>query len=367
MKYIKRYNEAIGPKLTRKVYDEETGVTQSVPSVGFGPGKFREAGSLATQANQTKKADTLRDYADMKEFGYYNLTVLKSRTGYLEKNVQVTDLKIQNVKYGVTKYSGGSISNPSISVENLIERWEYGNSKLGITFDVCFRILNISKKELLGKSNAHFDALSKSYIWTPFSISLVLSNSSYGVEDILKCQDCDGAGKWYCYECDGRGEYGEDHEKCEECGGKTGPEVCDSCKGSGFANSVWVNGELVPIEKDENGKPIYDVQSFFEDTKKFTLEMSPKELESGTYTAVFSDKRSAIEFTKDLPKAIAQSTDFRKKLTDLLGILSHDPSQDLNDSMKVFTKVSNNKLFPENPQPNETFYKSYFYKKIAEI
>ena len=365
MKYIKRYNEAIGPKLTRKVYDEETGVTQSVPSIGFGPAKFRDAGHLATQANQAKKADTLRDYADIKEFGYYNLTVLKSRTSYLEKNVQVTDLRIHNVKYGVTRQSTDSLSNSSISVENLIERWEYGNSKLGITFDVSFRILNSSKKQLIGRSNGHFDALSKTYNWIPFSISLVLSNSSYGIADILKCQDCDGAGKWYCYECDGTGEY--DGEKCEECGGRTEPQLCDSCKGSGFASSVWVNGELVPIEKDEYGKPIYDVQSFFEDTKKFTLEMSPRETQSGTYTAVFSDKRSAIEFTKDLPKAIAQSTDFRKKITELLGILSHDPSEDLDEAMKVFTRISNNKLFPENPQPNETFYRSYFYKKIAEI
>ena len=45
MKYIKTYNEAIGPKLTRKEFvgDEETGSTQSVPSTGFDPDKFRKA------------------------------------------------------------------------------------------------------------------------------------------------------------------------------------------------------------------------------------------------------------------------------------------------------------------------------------
>jgi hypothetical protein len=366
MKYIKRYNEAIGPKLTRKVYDEETGVTQSVPSVGFGPAKFREAGSLASQSNQAKKADVLRDYADEKEFGYYNLTVLKSRTGYLMKNVKVTDLKIQNVRYGVPGHEPSSSLLSGISVENLIDRWKNGlsNGKLGITFDVSFRILNSSKRQLADGTNGMFQLLSKTYNWIPFSISLVLSNNSYGVDDFLRCPDCDGNGVYHCYECDDNGEI--DGEKCPDCDGK-GPQECDSCKGSGILNSIWVNGEQVPIEKDENGNPIYDVQSFFDDTKKFTLEMSPKDVKNDTYTAVFSDKRSAIEFTKDLPKAIAQSTDFRKKLTDLLGILSHDPSQDLNDSMKVFTKVSNNKLFPENPQPNETFYNSYFYKKIAQI
>ena len=365
MKYIKTYNEAIGPKLTRKEFvgDEETGSTQSVPSVGFDPAKFRSAGHLAIQANQIKKASTLKDYADEKEFGYYNLTALKSRTGSVEKNVKVTDLKIQNVRYGVARQGEPSQKiTINTSVEELISRWEDDSYfKLGLTFDVSVRLLNSSKTKLLG---GNFDTLAKNYGWVPFSISLVLSNHNYGITDFLRCEDCDGGGSWHCYECDDTGEI--NGEKCEDCDGK-GPQECDSCKGSGISKSIWVNNELVEIEKDENGKPIYDVQAFFDDTKKFTLEMSPKELESGTYTAVFSDKRSAIEFSKDLPKAIAQNVDFRKKLTDLLGILSHDPSEDLNNIMKVFTKVSNNKLLPEDPKPNETFYNSYFYKKIAEI
>ena len=49
---------------------------------------FRKAGTLATIANQSTKAGILRDYADEKEFGYYNLTVLKNRTSYNEKNIK---------------------------------------------------------------------------------------------------------------------------------------------------------------------------------------------------------------------------------------------------------------------------------------
>ena len=369
MKYIKKYNEAIGPRLTKKEYDEETGVTQSVPSTGFQPEKFRRAGALAKSANQTKKAGILRDYADEKEFGYYNVTVLKNRTSYLEKSVKMTDLRIENVRYGVTPYGKESqvLTDINYSVDDIINSWKNGNNThLGLTFDVSFRLLNSSKSELDGKSNGHFNELIKIYRWTPFSISLVLSRSSYGMKDFTRCQDCDGEGEFYCYECDGHGE-DYDGGECPQCDGHKGPQKCESCNGTGVASSIWVNGKIIPLDKDENGNPIYDVQAFFEDSKKISLEISPKNIFSGYYTAVFSDKRSAIEFTKDLPKLVAKNEDFRKKLTELLGILSHDPSEDLDEAMSVFNRISNNRLLPESPQPNEKFYNSYFYKKIAEI
>ena len=139
MKWIKTYNEAIGPKLTRKEFvgDEETGSTQSVPSTGFDPDKFRKASQLAIKANQTKKSDILKDYADEKEFGYYNMTVLRNKTGYLERGIKVTDLKIGNVRYGVVR-SGNSqqLTSSNWSVEDIISRWEKGEGKLGLTFDV---------------------------------------------------------------------------------------------------------------------------------------------------------------------------------------------------------------------------------------
>ena len=96
MKYIKTYNEAIGPKLTRKEFvgDEETGSTQSVPSTGLSPAVFRSASGVANRSNQPNKGAILADYADEKEYGYYNLTVLRNRTGYLIKDVKATDVKI---------------------------------------------------------------------------------------------------------------------------------------------------------------------------------------------------------------------------------------------------------------------------------
>ena len=194
------------------------------------------------------------------------------------------------------------------------------------------------------------------------------------MKDFLDCRECDH-GRHECGECEGTGEEyyngGSDHRDCEYCNG-TGYVKCYSCNGTGFRDSIWKNGvKKIDIQKDENGEPIYDIQSFFEDTKSFQLIMSPSGQVHGantSYVGVFSDKRSAIEFSKDLPKIIKRGNDdIRKKVTELLGILSHEPSEDLSDIMNVFSKVSNNKLLPESPVGTENFYNKFFYKPINKI
>ena len=380
MKYIKTYNEAIGPKLTRKEFvgDEETGSTQSVPSTGLSPAVFRSAGANAERSNQPIKAAILRDYADEKEYGYYNLTVLRNRTGYLLKDVKATDFKITNVYYGVPRQGETSLDVMRLgyNVSDVINNWVNGNRTLGLTFDVSFRLLNSTKAQL--KKNTNFDKLITNYQWVPFSVTLVMSRYHYGMDEFLACDSCNGSGTWDCYECDGSG-YVWDPEAdkdipCPDCEGK-GSSECGDCSGSGNVSSVWKDGQQIPIERDENGKPIYDQQAFFEDTKQFELIMSPRDTNSDTFTAVFSDKRSAIEFTKDLPKMISSNKNFKDRLTELLGILSHEPSEDLAEAMKVFSKVSNNALLPEDPRPissmnggqGEAFYNKFFYRTIAKL
>ena len=380
MKYIKTYNEAIGPKLTRKEFvgDEETGSTQSVPSTGYSPAVFRSASSVANRSNQPNKGAILADYADEKEYGYYNLTVLRNRTGYLIKDVKATDFKITNVYYGVPRQGETSLEVMRLgyNVSDVINNWVNGNRTLGLTFDVSFRLLNSTKAQL--KKNTNFDKLITNYQWIPFSVTLVMSRYAYGMDDFLACDSCNGSGQWECYACDGSG-YIWDTEAdkdipCPDCEGKGTPE-CGDCSGRGNVSSVWKDGQQIPIERDENGKPIYDQQAFFEDTKQFELIMSPRDTNSDTFTAVFSDKRSAIEFTKDLPKMISSNKNFKDRLTELLGILSHEPSEDLAEAMKVFSKVSNNALLPEDPRPissnnggqGEAFYNKFFYRTIAKL
>lgn len=378
MKYIKTYNEAIGPKLTRKEFvgDEETGSTQSVPSTGLSPKVFRTAGSIADRSNQPKKAAILRDYADEKEHGYYNLTVLKSRTGYLLKDIKGTNCRIANVYYGVTKTGGTSIETQknNYNVSDVITNWVNGNNMLGLTFDISFKILNSSQAVMKNKGN--FEKLN-TYNWVPFSISLVMSRYEHGMNGFLSCESCNGTGRYECYECDGSGEVWDNEADnditCPDCEGKPKSE-CEACDGKGTILGIWKDGQKIPIERDENGKPIYDQQTFFEDSKQFELIMSPRDTAGETFTAVFSDKKSAIEFTKDLPKIVASSKELKDKLTELLGILSHEPSEDLQNIMKLFSKVSNNTLLPEDPRPlssnnteGQTFYNKFFYRRIAKL
>ena len=75
--------------------------------------------------------------------------------------------------------------------------------------------------------------------------------------------------------------------------------------------------------------------------------ITPIDLVSGSYTGFFADKKSAIEFTKDLPKLVNNNAQLNKMIRDLLSLLSHEPSEDLVEVMKAFGNISNNKLLPD--------------------
>ena len=382
MKYIKRYNEAIGPKLTRREWVEfdkkgqEIMATQSVLSPGIDPETLRRAGSLASNALQTDKAEALRDYADVKQHGYYNMTVLRNG-GTNVKGIKVTNFNITNIQYGVTKKGQSSLQLSGGTADDIINRWKgkdwldqgsFNGDRLGLTFDVSVKILNSGKSDLRSKGGQQFETLVKQYSWIPFSMSLIISSYTHGMKDFLTCDSCSGSGTWDCYECGGTGEVwddaADDNVPCRDCEGKPASD-CEDCSGRGFVSVIWKDGQKIPIERDENGNPIYDAQAFFEDTKTCRLEMSPKDISPGEkYIGIFSDKMSANQFAQDLPEIISRSGQLRQKLSDLLGILSHDPSKDLKEIMDSLKNVSNNNIFPQNPKAEATFYNQFFYRNI---
>jgi len=71
MKWIKTYNEAIGPKLTKKVYDEESGLTQSVSDIGMKPSVYRSASSIATSNRQKEKVNSSTGINTLKNSGLF--------------------------------------------------------------------------------------------------------------------------------------------------------------------------------------------------------------------------------------------------------------------------------------------------------
>ena len=372
MKYIKRYNEAIGPKLTKKVYDEETGATQSVGDVGINPGTLRNASSIAMSNRQMDKAKQLEDWANIKEYGYYNLNVWYNSGGRIVHDIQFTKCEISNVRWGVPEHNedAAELVKKNLTMEDLVDKWENGNSKLGITFDVGFKITNEGKSKLPTGTD-YWNNLRGSYGNDRFffSISLLFSNRS-GLKNMIDCRSCDGYGYWCCDVCEGDGVLWNDDDervKCEDCNG--GGEIpCPDCDGKKTSTKIRSNsGEMIDLEFDESGKPIYDVQAFYEDTKKFSLFISPTDMKNGTYVGFFADKRSAIEFTKDLPKLISENKDINKKIRELLNLLSHQPSEDLEEAMATFGNISNNKIFPDRSQTESSSgVKSFFWRQITK-
>lgn len=370
MKWIKTYNEAIGPKLTKKVYDEETGATQSVSDVGMNPSTLRSASGIARSNRQMDKAKQLEDWANIKEYGYYNLNVWVNYSARITHDIQFTKCEISNVRWGVPDHGveAAELVKKNLTMEDLVDKWEHGNSQLGITFDVGFKITNEGKSKL--QSSDIWNNLRGSYGNDRlFSISLLFSNRS-GLKNMIDCRSCDGYGYWCCDVCEGDGVLWTDDDervKCEECDGK-GEIPCPDCDGKKTSTKIRSNsGEMIDLEFDESGKPIYDVQAFYEDTKKFSLFISPTDMKNGTYLGFFADKRSAIEFTKDLPKLISENKDINKKIRELLNLLSHQPSEDLEEAMATFGNISNNKIFPDRSQTESSSgVKSFFWRQITK-
>lgn len=373
MKWIKTYNEAIGPKLTKKVYDEETGATQSVGDVGMNPSTLRSASGIAMSNRQMDKAKQLEDWANIKEYGYYNLNVWVNYGGRIVHDIKFTKCQISNVRWGVPNNGEEVVEfgKKNLTMEDVVDNWQHDsrNSKLGITFDVGFKITNEGKSKLPTGTD-YWNILRGSYGNDRlFSISLLFSNKS-GLHNMINCPSCDGYGYWCCDVCEGDGSLWNDDDesvKCKDCDG-AGEIPCPDCNGKKVSTRIRNNnGEVIDLEFDESGNPIYDVQSFYEDTKKFSLFISPTDMKSGTYLGFFADKRSAIEFAKDLPKLISENKDINKKIRELLNLLSHQPSEDLEEAMATFGNISNNKIFPDRAQTDSSSgVKSFFWRQITK-
>jgi hypothetical protein len=379
MKWIKTYNEAIGPNLTKKVYDEKTGATQSVGDVGMNPSTFRSASNIARSNRQMDKAKQLEDWANIKEYGYYNLNVWINYNARITHDIQFTKCEISNVRWGVPNDNESATELGNLTMEDVVNNWEQGKSKLGITFDVGFKITNEGKSKL--QNSDIWNNLRGSYGNDRlFSISLLFSNRS-GLKNMIDCRSCEGSGYWCCDVCEGHGVLWTDDDervKCEECDGK-GEIPCPDCNGKKTSTKIRNNsGEMIDLEFDESGKAIYDVQAFYEDTKKFSLFIIPTDMKNSTYVGFFADKRSAIEFTRDLPKLVSENKDINKKIRELLNLLSHQPSEDLKEiigdpkakelhkKIGVFGHISNNKIFPDRAQTESSSgVKSFFWRQIT--
>jgi hypothetical protein len=125
MKYIKKFNEEL---------DSRT---------------YRSAAGKLDYYNKSKSAAKLFDFADEKEFGFYNMTFANNSPSFIAKDSSFTQAKLTGIYYASTPtkykdefkgFNGMSYGrDPEMLAEDLVERWKLGQDGLNISFEFSFK------------------------------------------------------------------------------------------------------------------------------------------------------------------------------------------------------------------------------------
>ncbi len=170
MKYIKKFNEEL-----------ETST-------------YRSAGSKLDYYNKTSQASLLFDFADEREFGFYNMTFANNNPTITVKDSSFTQPKLTGIYYASTpknykdefyEFNGMSYrKDPEMLAEDLVERWRLGQDGLNISFEFSFR----ATRETIEKSGR-----STNFCWNAnnptarevkaFNLQIDLSDWYNGLDD----------------------------------------------------------------------------------------------------------------------------------------------------------------------------------------
>jgi len=125
MKYIKKFNEELYPKT------------------------YRSAGSKLDYYNKSKNAAKLFDFADEKEFGFYNMNWANNNPSITIKDSSFTEPRLTGIYYASTPtkykdefkgFNGMSYGKDAETLaEDLVERWKLGQDGLNISFEFSFK------------------------------------------------------------------------------------------------------------------------------------------------------------------------------------------------------------------------------------
>ncbi len=135
MKYIKKFNEELDPKT------------------------YRSAGHKLDYYNKSKSASKLHDFADEREFGFYNMTFANNSPTFIAKDSSFTQPKLTGIYYASTPtkykdefkaFNGMAYGkDPEMLAEDLVEKWKLGQDGLNISFEFSFK----ATRETIEKSN----------------------------------------------------------------------------------------------------------------------------------------------------------------------------------------------------------------------
>ena len=293
MKHLKRFNEELKPET------------------------YRSAAYKLRDYNKDSKSKDLLDWADKKEFGYYNMCFVNSST-IITKSSTFTNPKLIGMYYGHVRTGernkpiyGENIlrSKDSESLANkLVNDWKNGN-ELSITFEFGFQPTSKTKSlnDYLQNPTRMTHRWELGQNVPMFSIELELSNWYDGIED------WDSDSRW---EAEHRGE------------------------------------EFTPTS-------LYD---FYKYSAEENLYLKRPNAE--TFYGIFTDRSSSAKFLTFLKASIDDKV--KEKIMDVLSIIGGE-AEDLERILNSFNKVRVHGLYDNEftSSSNGNLGQKWFGKSIA--
>lgn len=290
MKYIKKFNEELKSST------------------------YRSAASSLDYYNKSSKASKLYDFADEKDYGFYNMTWGNVNNAIIAHNLSFTQPHLKGIYYG----KGDDIipennslaygKNPEMMAEELVENWKNGQDGLTITFEFSFKATRQTLNELKkAGSVSNFTHQNSQAPWpqVPFFLELTLS-------------------EWYA----GLAEWDEeDRHYAEE------------------------NGEEYKSST---------IAYFYETTKQEYLHLK----QPGGKFGVFSDKKSALKFKKWLLSELDDK--IKDSIINVLRIVS-GTATDIERVIEEFSKMKIQGLYDDEMTQSprgENLRRRWFNKQL---
>ena len=155
MKYLKSFNEELEPQT------------------------YRNASSKLSYYGKQKSSDALYDFADEKQYGFYNAVVCKGQS-MPTKDAKLTQPELSGIYAGNKSKDGNdNLLKWGKDIENqlniLVEKWKAGDSNLSLQFEFAFRATRQTKNVAKSLQQMHR---------IPFIILEVrLSEFEYGIDE----------------------------------------------------------------------------------------------------------------------------------------------------------------------------------------
>jgi len=266
MKHLKRFNEELKPDT------------------------YRKAAYKLRDYNKDSKSKDLLDWADKKEFGYYNMCFVNS-SAVITKSSTFTNPKLIGMYYGPVRTGernkpiyGENILRHSDSealANRLVSDWKEGRAELAITFEFGFQPTSKTKSlnDYLQNPTRGTNRWELGQNVPMFSIELQLSNWYDGIED------WDSDAKW---EAEHRGE------------------------------------EFTPTS-------LYDFYKYSAEESLYLKRPNDEQ-----YYGVFTDRGSSSKFLTFLKSSIDDKV--KEKIMDVLSIIGGE-AEDLERILNSFNKV----------------------------